>query len=121
MTDQKEQVGGHGPVVAPIAPRPADIVFHREQGLTGFFGTGLDGYLRATGVTTVIVTGVSLNIAVLGTAIEAMNLGYWVIVPSDCTASDPPEYAHHVLKYTMRNIALVTTSHNIINHWNAID
>ena len=85
-------------------------MFPREQGLTGFFATGLDPYLRNTGVKNVIVTGVSLNIAVLGTTIEAMNLGYQAIVPSDCVASDPPEYAETLLRYTIRNIALVTDS-----------
>ncbi|HEX5586343.1 MAG TPA: cysteine hydrolase [Acidimicrobiia bacterium] len=112
--------GGHGPVVAPLSPHPEDVVIPREQGLTGFFGTGLDAYLRNTGVHTVIVTGVSLNIAVLGTAIEGMNLGYQVIVPNDCTASDPPEYADIALRYTGRNIALVAPSAAIVEHWNAL-
>jgi nicotinamidase-related amidase len=112
--------GGHGPVMAPIAPQPADVVFRREQGLTGFFATGLDAYLRNTGVRTVIITGVSLNIAVLGTAIEAMNRGYTVVVPSDCVASDPPEYAEVAMRYTMRNIAFVLRSARIVEHWNAL-
>lgn len=115
-----EFFGGHGPVVAPIAPSPDDVVIRREQGLTGFLGTGLDMYLRNTGVDTVILTGVSLNIAVLGTAIEAMNLGYWVVVPRDCVASDPPEYADHVLRYTMRNIALVTEAATIARYWDTL-
>jgi nicotinamidase-related amidase len=109
--------GGMGPVMALISPQPADVVFPREQGLTGFFATGLDTYLRNTGVQTVIVTGVSLNIAVLGTCIEAMNRGYTVVVPSDCVASDPYEYAEHALKYTIRNIALVVSSSAIISAW----
>jgi nicotinamidase-related amidase len=109
--------GGHGPVMAPIAPQPSDVVFRREQGLTGFYATGLDPYLRNTGVTTVIITGVSLNIAVIGTAIEAMNHGYSVVVPSDCVASDPPEYAAVAMRYTMRNIAFVLPSATIIECW----
>ena len=109
--------GGHGPVMAPIFPRPEDVVFRREQGLTGFFATGLDQYLRNTGVTTVIVTGVSLNIVVLGTSIEAMNLGYTVVVPSDCVASDPAEYANYALEYTIRNIAYVVPSSAIVDFW----
>jgi nicotinamidase-related amidase len=109
--------GGQGPVMAEIAPRPEDVVFRREQGLTGFFATGLDQYLRNTGVSTVIVTGVSLNIAVLGTAIEAMNLGYTVVVPPDCVASDPYEYAETALRYTMRNIAFVVPSGTIVDAW----
>jgi len=109
--------GGQGPIMAEIAPHPEDVIFRREQGLTGFYATGLDPYLRNTGVTTVIVTGVSLNIAVLGTAIEAMNRGYTVVVPDDCVASDPPEYAETAMRYTMRNIAFVVPSSVIIDSW----
>ena len=43
-----------------------------------------------------------------------MNAGYTVVVPSDCVASDPPEYAEHALKYTMRNIAFVVPSATIV-------
>jgi nicotinamidase-related amidase len=117
MPEGNNGAGGQGPVMPQIRPKPEDVVFPREQGLTGFFATGLDQYLRNTGVTTVIVTGVSLNIAVLGTSIEAMNLGYNVVVPNDCVASDPREYADWALKYTMRNIAFVVPSATIVNHW----
>jgi biuret amidohydrolase len=117
MTGGGDGSGGHGALMAEITPQPEDIVFRREQGLTGFFATGLDAYLRNTGVTSVIVTGVSLNIAVLGTAIEAMNRGYTVIVPDDCVASDPPEYAAVAMRYTMRNIAFVVPSSTIIDAW----
>jgi nicotinamidase-related amidase len=120
MKGDTDGAGGHGPVMAPISPKPEDVVFRREQGLTGFFATGLDAYLRNTGVTTVIVTGVSLNIAVLGTSIEAMNLGYTVVVPSDCIASDPPEYADWALKGTIRNIAYVVPSSTIVDHWHSL-
>jgi nicotinamidase-related amidase len=117
MPEGVNGAGGHGPVMAKISPQPEDVVFPREQGLTGFFATGLDQYLRNTGVTTVIVTGVSFNIAVLGTSIEAMNLGYTVVVPSDCVASDPREYAEVALKYTVRNIAYVVPSQMIVDFW----
>jgi len=110
-------VGGMGPVMAPIAPRPEDVVLRREQGLTGFFATSLDQYLRNTGVTTVIITGVSLNMAVLGTSIEATNRGYMVVVPSDCVASDPREYADYALKYTIRNLGYVVPSSMIVDFW----
>jgi nicotinamidase-related amidase len=113
--------GGHGAVMAPMAPKPEDVVFRREQGLTGFYATGLDPYLRNTGVTTVIVTGVSLNIAVLGTAIEAMNRGYTVVVPPDCVAGDPLEYVDAAMRYTMRNIAYVVPSTTISDWWQRLD
>jgi nicotinamidase-related amidase len=111
--------GGRGPIMAEITPHPEDVVFPREQGLTGFYATGLDPYLRNTGVNTVILTGVSLNIAVLGTALEAMNRGYTVVVLTDCIASDPPEYADSVMRYTMRNIAFVTRSKALVDFWDS--
>lgn len=117
MVGDTDGSGGHGPVMAEIAPQPEDVVFRREQGLTGYYATGLDAYLRNTGVTTVIITGVSLNIAVIGTAIEAMNRGYTVIVPDDCVASDPPEYAETAMRYTMRNIAFIVPSRTITECW----
>ena len=90
----------------------------REHGMTGFYTTSLDAYLRNLGVRSVILTGVSANIAVVGTSIEAMNLGYRVIVASDGIASDPPEYKEQLLKYTIRNVALVTPVQTLIDHWN---
>jgi nicotinamidase-related amidase len=117
MAEGETGAGGQGPVMAQIFPQEPDVVFRREQGLTGFFGTGLDQYLRNTGVKTVIVTGISLNIAVLGTAIEAMNLGYRVVVPSDGVASDPYEYAETLLRYTIRNIAFVVPTSTITGFW----
>lgn len=53
----------------------------------------------------------------IGTAIEAMNRGYTVIVPDDCVASDPPEYAETAMRYTMRNIAFVVPSRTITECW----
>lgn len=111
---------GHGPIVAALTPHEGDVVVRRERGMTGFFTTGLDDLLRAAAVKTLIITGVSFNIAVLGTTIEAMGFGYQPIVLSDCVASDPAEYAEWGLRYTIRNLALVTDSAHVIEHWQTL-
>ncbi|MCU1344420.1 MAG: hypothetical protein JWL70_686 [Acidimicrobiia bacterium] len=111
---------GHGPIVKELTPEPQDIVISREHGMSGFFTTPLDIYLRNLGIKTVIVTGVSANIAVNSTAIEAMNHGYRVIVPSDCTASDPPDYLEYLLRYTIRNVALVAPVKGILDYWGSL-
>lgn len=110
----------HGPIVAELAPQPGDIALRREHGMTGFFTTPLDAYLRNLGVTSVVITGVSANIAVNGTAIEAMNRGYRVIVPSDAIAGDPPEYVEMLLRYTIRNVALVAPTSAITACWDEL-
>ena len=108
---------GHGPIVAQLAPHPEDITLERHHGMTGFFTTPLDTYLRNLGVQTVILTGVSANIAINGTSIEAMNRGYRVIVPSDCIAGDPPEFVEQLLRYVIRNVAMVSPVQPILDHW----
>ena len=106
-----------GDIVAGLAPQDGDVVVCREHGMTGFYESGLDAYLRNTGVDTVILTGVSVNIGVMGTAIEAVNRGYTVVVPTDCVAGDPPEYAEAALRYSVRNIAFLSTREEIESTW----
>ena len=108
-----------GDVIPELAPREGDVVVRREHGMSGFYGSGLDAFLRNTGVQTVILTGVSVNVGIMGTTIEAVNHGYTVVVPSDCVAGDPPEYAEQALRYSIRNVAFVTPSASILEAWKA--
>ncbi|MDX2380050.1 MAG: cysteine hydrolase [Acidimicrobiia bacterium] len=106
-----------GPIVAALTPIDEDIIVTRSDGLTGFHGTDLDNRLRTAGVATIVLTGVSINVGILGTAIEAVNHGYTVIVPTDCVAGDPPEYAEQSLRYSLRNLAFLSTSAEIAQVW----
>jgi biuret amidohydrolase len=74
-----------------------------------FTGTDLDTWLRNLGVDTVIATGVSVNLGILGLAIEAVNLGYQVIVVRDAVAGLPRHYAEAVLANTLPLISTITT------------
>lgn len=124
-TPMERRLKGHGgpppigDVVAELAPEPGDVVIERDQGMTGFHANGLDDYLRNSGVETIVLTGVSVNIGIIGTAIEAVNRGYRVIVPTDCVVGDPPEYGDDALRYTVRNLADLSTSAEIVAHWSA--
>src|SRR5947209_1140941 len=69
-----------------LAPHPGDVVLERVHGLTPFHSTELEPVLRSRGVQTVIVTGVSTNVGVPGACLEAVNRGFTVVVPEDCTA-----------------------------------
>ncbi len=104
-------------IVKILGPAPEDIVLPRLHGMTSFHETGLDHFLRNTGVKNVIVTGVSLNIAVTSAVIEAVNRGYNVVVAKDCVAADPPEYGEAVFKYTLRNLCYLTDSATIQTIW----
>ena len=76
-------------LIAGLGPEPEDLVSTRLHGVSPFTGTSLDTWLRNLGVRTVVATGVSVNLGVLGLAIEAVNLGYRVVVPRDTVAGIP--------------------------------
>lgn len=92
-------------LVPELAARDEDLVSHRRHGVSPFTGTTLDATLRALGVSTVVATGVSLNLAILGLAIEAVNLGYRVVVATDAVAGVPPDYAAALLTHTFPLVA----------------
>jgi nicotinamidase-related amidase len=99
---------------------PSDLVSSRIHGVSPFTGTSLDTWLRNLGVRTVVATGVSVNLGVLGLAIEAVDLGYRVVVPKDAVAGIPEDYAEAVLSNTFPLIATVTTVQSVIDAWAAL-
>ena len=106
-----------GVIASELGPEPQDVVASRDHGLTVFYETGLDVLLRSAGVRTVVVTGVSVNIAITGATIDAVNRGYTVVIPTDCVAGAPPSYARDALRYTLRNLAYLSTAEQICAAW----
>lgn len=104
-------------LVPELAQQPSDLVVPRLHGMTPFTGTALDALLRNLGVTTVVATGVSLNVGVVGMAVEAVGLGYEVVVPPDAVAGVPHEYAAQVLAHTIPVLATRVPTAQIIETW----
>jgi nicotinamidase-related amidase len=109
---------GGGAIVPELGPDPRDVVAPRDRGLTVFHETGLDERLRGDGIRTVVLTGVSVNIAITGAAIDAVNRGYTVVIPSDCVAGHPPSFASDALRFALRNLAYIATADQICATWN---
>jgi len=74
-----------------LEPQAGDIVHHRGYSLIAFHGTDLDTRLRHMGIDTLVITGVSTNIAIPGLALYAADMGYQVVVPEDCIAGASAE------------------------------
>jgi biuret amidohydrolase len=104
-------------LIAELGPEPEDLVSSRLHGVSPFSGTSLDAWLRSLGVRTVVATGVSVNLGVLGLAIEAVNLGYSVVVPRDAVAGIPVEYADTVLDTTFPLITTLTSVDELLDAW----
>ncbi|MCU1396855.1 MAG: isochorismatase family protein [Ilumatobacteraceae bacterium] len=104
-------------VLPQLGPEPGDLVSNRHHGMSPFGGTGLDALLREHGITTLIVTGVSLNVGIPGTVVEAVNHGYRVVVPRDCVVGLPTEYGEAIIENTLRVMSTITTSADVIAAW----
>jgi nicotinamidase-related amidase len=98
-----------------LSPDDRDVVLSRVHGLSPFHGSELEPVLRSRGVSTVIVTGVSTNIGVPGACLEAVNRGFTVVVPEDCTAGAWAEAHDFQVTHTLPLLATVTTSAEIID------
>ena len=109
--------GVAGAILPELGPDPRDVVAPRDHGLTVFHETDLDALLRGAGIRTVVLTGVSVNIAITGAAIEAVNRGYTVVIPTDCVAGFPSSYASDALRFSLRNLAYLSTAEQIHDAW----
>ena len=97
-----------------LAPRPEDFVLERTVGVDGSYGTQLYPVLRQLKRTTMMMTGVSTNLAVEGIVRASVNRGFDMVVIEDCCASYPDEWHRFSIENIMPLLATVTTSDAVI-------
>lgn len=100
--------------VPQLEPYPQDFVIDRPAGLIAFNATNLDATLRRLGITTVVLTGVSTNVAMPGNSMTAVDLGYHVVIPEDCTAGADPETHRVIVAEQLRMLARITTADEVV-------
>lgn len=96
-----------------------DLVLPRHHGLNPARGTELLPVLRGKGVDTIVLTGVSVNLALPLFAGEATESGFHVVVPRGAIAGTPSDYAEAALKNTLGMLATVVTISDLTSHWGA--
>jgi nicotinamidase-related amidase len=104
-------------VVPELGPADSDIVLSRMHGLAPMAGTDLDPVLRNLGVGTLVVAGVSVNVAITNLVMDAVNRGYQVVLPRDAVAGVPASYADAVIAHTLSLLATVTTVDVVLAAW----
>lgn len=97
-----------------IGPRPSDFVSTRSTGLTAFYGTDLDATLRLNAVRTLILVGVSTNLALPGLAVEAVNRGYDVVLAEDCTAGSSAQTHEFLVANQLALTARISRAEEVV-------
>jgi biuret amidohydrolase len=110
--------GTPGAAVLPeLGPEPTDLLLSRWHGVGPMGGTDLDAVLRNLGVSTIVVVGVSLNIAIPNVVMDAVNAAYRVVVPRDAVAGIPTEYGEAIIDNTLSLLATITTTDELLEAW----
>jgi len=104
-------------LLSELGPEPTDLVLSRWHGVGPMGGTDLDAVLRNLGVSTIVVVGVSLNIAIPNVVMDAVNAAYRVVVPKDAVAGVPADYGAAVIANTLSLLATITTTDDLLQVW----
>ncbi|MGF0313267.1 cysteine hydrolase family protein [Rhodococcus sp. IEGM1428] len=107
-------------IVEPLAPKDDDIVVTHQR-VGGFQNSNLDETLRAKGITTTVFAGVATNFSVEGTARNASDLGYRVVVVDDaCSAATPESHSASIESLgllaeivTIADVTSALTTHSV--------
>ncbi|MFF7815550.1 cysteine hydrolase family protein [Streptomyces sp. NPDC007945] len=106
-------------IAEPIQVADEDLVVRRLHGLSPLAGTGLDALLRNLGCRTLVVTGVSANVAVPNAVFDAVNLGYTAVVPQEAIAGVPADCTPAMIRHTLSLVATLTTTDALLTAWQA--
>ncbi|MFE3037340.1 cysteine hydrolase [Streptomyces canus] len=101
-------------VAPPIEVREEDFVVRRLHGLSPIQGTEVDALLRNLGCRTLVVTGVSANVAVPNAVFDAVNRGYRALVVTDAIAGVPSDYTPAMIRHTLALVATLATTDEVL-------
>ena len=106
------------PGSAFVGPQPeAGELVIRKTRYSAFWDTDLDARLKALGVDTLVVAGLTTECCVDSTARDAFNRDYHVFVAADACAAYEPDLHALALKGLDLNTAIVTDTASIAAAW----
>ena len=96
-----------------IKRHPSDIVITKTR-VSAFYASPLEAILAAQGITHLVLAGIATDGVVEGTARDAVDRGYYVTIPDDCSATFTDEAHRAVLGGVLGMLATVANSADVI-------
>ena len=93
----------------PVAPSTGEFIVHKRA-VSAFSGTELERLLRVRDIFTIALAGSITNFAVEGTARDASDRGYRVIILEDCCESVSDEWQDFSMTQILPMIAEIATT-----------
>ena len=104
-------------VVDAISVRESDILSTRLAGLSPVNGTEVPMILRNLGARTIVIVGVSTNVAIPNATFDCVNAGFNVVIARDAIAGYPVEYTDHIVKNTLSIVAKICVTDELVTAW----
>jgi len=101
-------------------PHPGDTVIGKLR-YSGFYGTPLDTALKARGVDTLVLCGLTTECCVDCTARDAFHLDYHIFIAADACAAYEPNLHEGALASLELNCAILTSTDEVVAAWNTGD
>jgi nicotinamidase-related amidase len=121
-----KQEGGPGPMTPGgpgtelmdgIESADSDLFSTRIGGLSPVNGTDVPTLLRNLGAKTVVIAGVSTNVAIPNATLDCVNFGFNVVIPRDAITGYPVDYTDVIIKNTLSLVAKITTTDELVAIW----
>ena len=104
-------------LVPELGDTSRDLILTRTHGLNPMARTDLAPTLENLGVTSLVVCGVSVNVAITNLVMDAVNAGFRVVVPRDAVVGIPLEYGDAVVANTLGVLAELCTTQDLVEIW----
>ena len=96
-----------------VAPKDGEPLV-TKRAVSAFYGSDLDALLTTGGINTLLLCGVATNFVIEGTARDAVDQGYNVVIVGDCCASMSQESHDAALNTSLPFLATITELEEII-------
>jgi len=107
-------------LVDGVGTADTDLFSTRLAGLSPVNGTEVPMLLRNLGATTVVIVGVSTNVAVPNATFDCVNEGFNVVIPRDAITGHPPSYTDVIVQHTLSVVAKICTTEQLVDTWRAL-
>lgn len=100
----------------PLAEDPV-IIKHR---VGAFTATSLDMQLRAKGIETLVLAGVTTSGVVLSSVRQALDLDYRLVVATDCCTDTSPAKHEIIMNEVIADHCAIMTASDIASHFSSL-
>lgn len=102
--------------IEELAPRKGELVVHKHR-YSAFMGTDLDMQLRARGIRSLVITGVSTNACVESTLRAGFEHDYYICVPPDAVGSWSASLHSATLENVDHRFGVTLNVQELLNLW----